>query len=121
LAVQILQYSHDAGTLLRAPVLFVTYFLRTGIRAPSLLLGWKSIGLIVAVVVLIWAVNKERLAVYLLPAIIANGRRRAMSIYFLNLLLGWTIIGWIIALIWAIKIREDERKRVQVRPSPLDP
>jgi len=44
------------------------------------------------------------LAVYLLPAIIANGLRRRNydAILALNLLLGWTFIGWVVALVWAL-------------------
>lgn len=39
--------------------------------------------------------------VYLIPAIIAQGKRNSVSILLLNLFLGWTFIGWVVALVWA--------------------
>ena len=43
------------------------------------------------------------LAIYFIPAIVANGRhhRNRLAISILNTLLGWTLIGWIGALVWA--------------------
>ena len=43
------------------------------------------------------------LAIYFLPAIVANGRhhRNRLAISILNTLAGWTVIGWIGALVWA--------------------
>ena len=43
------------------------------------------------------------IALYLLPAIIAQfkERKNATAIFLLNLLLGWTFFGWVIALVWA--------------------
>jgi hypothetical protein len=44
------------------------------------------------------------IALYFLPALIANGRRAQSynAILVLNLLLGWTILGWIGAICWAL-------------------
>jgi len=43
------------------------------------------------------------LALYLLPVLIALGRRhhQRVAIGVLNLLLGWTVLGWILTLVWA--------------------
>jgi Superinfection immunity protein len=43
------------------------------------------------------------LAVYFLPAILANRRshRNETGIFVLNLRLGWTLIGWVVAIVWA--------------------
>lgn len=43
------------------------------------------------------------LALYLLPAIIAERRhhRNRKAIAVLNVLLGWTFLGWVIALVWS--------------------
>ena len=51
------------------------------------------------------------LAVYFLPTVIANVRRRpqAVPISFLNPLLGWTLLGWVGALVWAL-IRTAEKE-----------
>ena len=40
---------------------------------------------------------------YLLPSILAFGRKhhRAAAILTLNLLLGWSMVGWIQAMIWS--------------------
>ena len=42
--------------------------------------------------------------VYILPALIAVGRKHhnTNAIFALNALLGWTLIGWVGALIWAL-------------------
>lgn len=42
-------------------------------------------------------------AIYMLPTIVAAGRRapRTMAIGVLNVFLGWTGLGWIAALVWA--------------------
>ncbi len=44
------------------------------------------------------------LALYFLPAIIANRRNHhnENAIAVLNLLLGWTFIGWVVALVWSV-------------------
>lgn len=44
------------------------------------------------------------LVLYILPAMIASGRKHnnAAAICTLNLLLGWTVVGWITSLIWAL-------------------
>lgn len=43
------------------------------------------------------------LAVYLLPALIASGRkhRNANSIFIVNAFLGWLVIPWVLTLAWA--------------------
>jgi T4 superinfection immunity protein len=43
------------------------------------------------------------IACYFLPAILARGKKDAVSIFWLNLLLGWSLIGWIVALVWALR------------------
>ncbi|WP_206995309.1 superinfection immunity protein [Trinickia mobilis] len=45
------------------------------------------------------------LAVYFLPAIIADRRKRhdVLIVALFNACLGWTVIGWIIALYWAFQ------------------
>jgi len=44
------------------------------------------------------------LALYFVPAIIANrrGHLSASAIFALNLFLGWTVLGWIVALVWSL-------------------
>jgi len=44
------------------------------------------------------------LLIYLLPALVAFGRKRQnkSAILVFNLLLGWSLIGWVIALVWAM-------------------
>jgi hypothetical protein len=41
--------------------------------------------------------------IYLLPSIVASGRRHhnALAIFVLDLFFGWTLLGWVIALVWA--------------------
>jgi len=39
---------------------------------------------------------------YLLPTIIASGKKYSVEIATINILFGWTGIGWGIALIWAL-------------------
>lgn len=50
-------------------------------------------------------------AIYLLPAIIATSRGRAVApIWILNIFLGWTLLGWVAALVWAsTELSENER------------
>jgi hypothetical protein len=43
------------------------------------------------------------LLIYLLPIIVAYGKKNFASIAALNILLGWSFIGWAIALVWALK------------------
>ncbi|WP_322012069.1 superinfection immunity protein [Paraburkholderia sp. J12] len=52
------------------------------------------------VVVLVAAV-----ALYFLPAIIADRRRRhdLLIIAMVNAVLGWTVVGWLLALYWAFQ------------------
>ncbi|KVE32502.1 superinfection immunity protein [Burkholderia sp. TSV86] len=44
-------------------------------------------------------------ALYFLPAIVADRRRRhdKLTIALFNALLGWTIIGWLLTLTWAMQ------------------
>jgi len=44
-------------------------------------------------------------AVYFLPALIAERRRRAdlLIVALFNAVLGWTVIGWLLALFWALQ------------------
>ena len=44
------------------------------------------------------------LGLYLLPAMVAAGRkhRSGTAITALNILLGWTFVGWVAALVWAL-------------------
>lgn len=50
------------------------------------------------------------LALYFVPAIIANQRKHKQynPILLINLFLGWTFIGWLIALIWAVSYQEKK-------------
>jgi hypothetical protein len=45
------------------------------------------------------------LALYFLPAIIADRRKRhdVLIVAVFNALLGWTVFGWLIALYWAFQ------------------
>lgn len=44
------------------------------------------------------------LLIYLVPALVANGRhhKNTGAIAALNLLLGWTVLGWVAALVWSL-------------------
>jgi hypothetical protein len=44
------------------------------------------------------------LLIYLLPFLIAKGRRLSnrWSIFLINLFFGWTLIGWVACLSWAV-------------------
>lgn len=44
------------------------------------------------------------IAVYFLPAILANRRkaRHEVGIFWVNLFLGWTVLGWFAVLIWSL-------------------
>ena len=69
-----------------------------------------------AVIVLIFA-----LAIYFLPALIAQHRKhpRLPAIIVLNLLLGWTLIGWVVALVWSFV--SPIAASVQIQPQPSLP
>lgn len=60
-------------------------------------------------------------AVYLLPAIVAYGRRaqHRHGIFVLNVFLGWTFGAWVGALVWAVANRRQELSIVErLRPTP---
>jgi len=40
--------------------------------------------------------------VYLIPSLIAIGKKYSTGIVILNIFLGWTLLGWLGALIWAV-------------------
>jgi hypothetical protein len=44
------------------------------------------------------------IAVYLLPALVADrrGHKNLRAIFVLNLAAGWTFVGWVAALVWAL-------------------
>ncbi|MBC8747033.1 hypothetical protein OKW43_002024 [Paraburkholderia sp. WC7.3g] len=45
------------------------------------------------------------LALYFLPAIIADRRKRrdVLTLALFNACLGWTVLGWVLALYWALQ------------------
>ncbi|HEX7681961.1 MAG TPA: superinfection immunity protein [Trinickia sp.] len=64
------------------------------------------------------------LALYFLPAIIADRRKRhdLLTIALFNACLGWTVLGWLLALYWSIQpnpppdiARDVHRKRRLLR------
>jgi len=44
------------------------------------------------------------IAVYFLPAIVANRRKakHEISIFWVNFFLGWTVLGWFAVLVWTV-------------------
>ena len=44
-------------------------------------------------------------ALYLLPALIADDRKRAdtLALALFNFAFGWTVLGWVIAMRWALQ------------------
>lgn len=56
------------------------------------------------------------LAVYFLPALIADRRHRTdvLVLALFNALLGWTVIGWLLALFWAFQRNPPKDLAVQV-------
>jgi hypothetical protein len=50
------------------------------------------------------------MAIYFLPAIIANRRkaRHEISIFWVNFFLGWTVLGWLAALGWTVAETDPE-------------
>ena len=54
--------------------------------------------------VVLLSLSVAGLALYFLPAIVANrrGHPATAALTALNLLLGWTLIGWVAALVWAL-------------------
>ena len=59
-------------------------------------------------------------AVYVVPSVIAVGRRhhQTLTILVLNVLFGWTVFGWIVAIVWALgAIPPEFRKSTASRPA----
>lgn len=54
--------------------------------------------------------------VYLIPSILASGKKGSSGIIALNVLLGWTFIGWVAAFIWAVTANNRPMKAFK----PLD-
>lgn len=56
--------------------------------------------------VVLLATLAATLALYFLPALIADrrGRRDLLTIALFNAVLGWTVLGWLLALSWALQI-----------------
>lgn len=50
------------------------------------------------------------LALYFLPAIIADRRKRrdVLTLALFNACLGWTVLGWLLALYWALQPNPPE-------------
>ena len=44
------------------------------------------------------------IAIYFLPAIVANRRKakHEISIFWVNFFLGWTVLGWFAVLVWTV-------------------
>jgi hypothetical protein len=61
------------------------------------------------------------LSLYLLPSLVALGRKKADSgmIFVLNFLLGYTGVGWIAALIWSLRTQEVDLVAWEERPAPF--
>jgi len=57
------------------------------------------------------------IALYFLPALIADKRRRVdlLTLALFNAVLGWTAIGWMIALLWAVQPNPPENLGEQTR------
>jgi T4 superinfection immunity protein len=65
------------------------------------------------------------IAIYFLPAIVANHRNATheISIFWINFLLGWTVLGWFAVLILDCgrdRPSSHSRKLVKVFPRSLD-
>jgi hypothetical protein len=60
------------------------------------------------------------LAIYFLPAIIANKRSHPSStaITLVNFFLGWTFIGWIVCFVWALS---GDHQAIILQPAPAMP
>jgi len=50
------------------------------------------------------------LALYFLPAILADRRKRrdALTLALFNACLGWTVLGWLLALYWSLQPNPPE-------------
>jgi len=66
------------------------------------------------------------LALYFLPAILADRRKRVdvLTLALFNACLGWTVLGWLLALYWSLQPNppknlagdvEEQRKAVRMR------
>ncbi|MFM0194929.1 MULTISPECIES: superinfection immunity protein [Paraburkholderia] len=66
------------------------------------------------------------LALYFLPAILADRRKRVdvLTLALFNACLGWTVLGWLLALYWSLQPNppknlagdvEEQRKMVRMR------
>ncbi|MDR6376429.1 superinfection immunity protein [Paraburkholderia caledonica] len=66
------------------------------------------------------------LALYFLPAILADRRKRVdlLTLALFNACLGWTVLGWLLALYWSLQPNppknlagdvEEQRKVVRMR------
>jgi ABC-type transport system involved in cytochrome c biogenesis permease component len=71
-------------------------------------------------IVAMWLTGAILLLLYLIPTIIAFGRRHhsRWAIMMTNLLLGWSGLGWIAALIWSLTgVRRDDVATLSGRAS----
>lgn len=50
------------------------------------------------------------MAIYFLPAIVANRRkaRHEIGIFWVNFFLGWTVLGWFAVLVWTVAETDPE-------------
>ena len=50
------------------------------------------------------------MAIYFLPAIVANRRKakHEISIFWANFFLGWTVLGWFALLVWTVTETDPE-------------
>ena len=71
-----------------------------------------SLGMLVVLFMSLGAI-----AAYLLPSLIAIGRKHnaSVGIFILNLLLGWTVLFWIVALVWSLSPNVDQEHMLVVK------
>ena len=50
------------------------------------------------------------IAIYFLPAIVANRRnaKHDISIFWMNFFFGWTVLGWLAILVWTVAETDPE-------------
>ena len=62
------------------------------------------------------AVLTATVAIYFLPALIADRRHRAdlLTLALFNAVLGWTVVGWLLALLWSLQRNPPEDLAVRV-------